>query len=424
MKQLSYAIICCLSVCLLSLPSISSQAENSLQINTNQDGTEQHIGFRFTEKGRSVKIPIKTYHNLILIPVRINNSMEMNFILDTGVKTTIFTEPLLAEFLSLGSTRKINIIGLGEGDAIQASVASNLSISLPEGIEGKGMSIVILPENTISFSSMFGQPVYGIIGYEIFKHFVIEIDYYNSYIRLYKPNKYKVKKGTIIPIQIEHTKPYIETTVIAENGTEKTRLLIDTGASQAISLWHEDVGVPLKTIDAFLGQGLSGNIFGRLGRIKGFQIGEFHFENVVAAYPEASSLNMIRDPSEWQGNLGAAILKRFSVTFDYSNSRIILRKNANYNKPFTYNISGIELLVNGPGYKEYEVTHIRKGSPAEKAGLMVGDLLLAVNSFKTYNSNIGEIYSRLNRKAGKKVYMKFMRKGEVFKKCMHIKEQL
>ncbi|MGB1240962.1 MAG: aspartyl protease family protein [Chitinophagales bacterium] len=424
MKRLSYTTLYCLSVCLLSLFSIPSQAENALQINTSQDGTEQHIGFRFTEKGRSVKIPIKTYHNLILIPVRINNSMEMNFILDTGVKTTIFTEPLLANLLSLSSTRKINIIGLGEGNPIQASVASNLNISLPQGIEGKGMSIVILPENTISFSSMFGQPVYGIIGYEIFKHFVIEIDYYNSYIRLYKPNKYKVKKGTIIPIQIKHTKPYIETTVIAENGIEKTNLLIDTGASQAVSLWHGDIDLPLKTIDAFLGQGLSGNIFGRLGRIKGFQIGEFHFKNVVAAYPEASSLNMRNEVVDWEGNLGAAILKRFSVTFDYPNSRIVLRKNADYKKPFTYNISGIELLVKGPDYKEYEVVHIRTGSPAEKAGLEVGDLLLAVNNFTTYDSDIGEIYSRLNRKAGRKISLKFKRNGLILKKKMQLKEQL
>lgn len=420
MRELRYLLIFIFVFFSLKDANGYCQAQNAF----NQDDEAQQIGFRFTSNAKSVKIPIETYHNLILVPLRINNSMEMNFILDTGVKTTIFTEPLLANFLSFGKTRKIKVIGLGEGKAIEAEVASNLNISLPSGIEGKGLNMVVLPENTISFSSMFGKPVYGIIGYEVFKHFVIEINYFNNFIRLYKPNKYKPKKGTIIPIQIERTKPYIETTVVAENGTEKTRLLIDTGASQAVSLWHERVDMPTKTIGAFLGQGLSGNIFGRLGRIKGFQVGDFYFENVVAAYPEAESLKMIEAPGEWQGNLGAAILKRFSVTFDYPNNRIILRKNANFKKPFTYNISGIELVATGPFYQAYEVSHIREDSPAHEAGLQKGDILLSVSNFKTEEYDIGEIYNRLNRKPGKKVCLRLKRNGEIMKKCMKIREQL
>ncbi len=420
MRELRYTLIFIFIFFSLKDANGYCYAQNTL----NNDGNTQQIGFRFTKKAKSVKIPIETYHNLILVPLRINNSVEMNFILDTGVKTTIFTEPLLADFLSLGKTRKIKVIGLGEGNAIEAEVASNLNISLPSGIEGKGLNMVILPENSISFSSMFGKPVYGIIGYEVFKHFVIEIDYLNSFIRLHKPNKYKPKKGTIIPIQIERTKPYIETTVVAENGTEKTRLLIDTGASQAVSLWHGGVDMPTKTIGAFLGQGLSGNIFGRLGRIKGFQVGEFYFENVVAAYPEAESLKMVGKPGDWQGNLGAAILKRFSVTFDYPSNRIILRKNANFKKPFTYNISGIELVARGPSYQAYEVSHIRENSPAEEAGLKKGDMLLSVSNIKTEESDIGEIYNRLNRKPGKKVCIRLKRNGEIMKRCMKIREQL
>lgn len=421
MKKSRYSIFCLIFGVLFTYFNERSIAQTS----SKKGNKEQHIGFRFTKKGNSVKIPIKTYHNLILIPIRINNSMEMNFILDTGVKTTIFTEPMLVDFLSLGKTRTIKIIGLGEGAALDAKVASGLKITLPEGVEGDGMSMVILPENTISFSSMFGQHVYGIIGYEMFKQFVIEIDYYNSYIRLHKPDKYKPQKSaTILPIQIEKTKPYVETTVVAENGTEKTRLLIDTGASQAVSLWHENVTMPVKTIDAYLGQGLSGDIFGRLGRIKGFKLGDFYFENVVAAYPEEESLKMVKDPSNWEGNLGAAILKRFSVTFDYPQSRIILRKNGNYKKPFTYNISGIELIAQGENYKEYWINHVREHSPASEAGLKVGDILLSVNNFTTLDSDIGEIYARLNRKPGKKVCMKILRNGEVSKICMRLIEQL
>ncbi|MEL7062658.1 MAG: hypothetical protein AAFP00_02910, partial [Bacteroidota bacterium] len=60
-------------------------------------------GFVLKDGARSVSIPVEIQNNVILLPVRINGSFEMNFILDTGVKTTIFTEPIVLSWLEIDS---------------------------------------------------------------------------------------------------------------------------------------------------------------------------------------------------------------------------------------------------------------------------------------------------------------------------------
>ena len=140
------------------------------------------LGFTFTYDTKSVRIPVEIQHNIILIPLRINGSFEMNFILDTGVRTTMLTETMVAGFLNLDTLSTVKVRGLGEGDPIEAALARNVSISLP-GVEGSGINLIVLPEGVISYSGLFGKPVYGIIGYEIFRQFVVEINYTQKFVK-------------------------------------------------------------------------------------------------------------------------------------------------------------------------------------------------------------------------------------------------
>lgn len=384
----------------------------------------QEFGFHFTRKTSSVKIPIEVYHNLILVPIRINDSFEMNFILDTGVKTTILTEMAIARFLSLQHVRDIQVRGLGVGENIDAYAASGLTIKLP-GVEGKNMGLIILPPNILNFSELFGQPVYGIIGYDLFQYFTIEINYEQEYIRLYDPAKYKVRgrKNVEIPLEMKRFKPFIKTGWANKDTTQKGKnatMLLDTGASQAVSFFYKDIDIPKLTIDTYLGLGLNGDIYGKLGKVSGFSIDKFRFDGVVAAYPDEASLNFLSEGNSWHGSIGGEILKRFNVVFDYPHKRLILKKNADYNKPFTYNSSGVELIAIGDQYEQLKVNFIRPGSPADKAGLKEGDILLTLNGTSTNTMDIGQIYRNLNRKPGKKVCINLRRGGEKLKKCFRI----
>ena len=52
---------------------------------------------------KAVKIPVEIFNNLILVQVRINNSFPLYFIVDTGVKTTLMTEPVILNFIKIST---------------------------------------------------------------------------------------------------------------------------------------------------------------------------------------------------------------------------------------------------------------------------------------------------------------------------------
>jgi C-terminal processing protease CtpA/Prc len=138
------------------------------------------------------------------------------------------------------------------------------------------------------------------------------------------------------------------------------------------------------------------------------------------------------------GSLGGEVLKRFHLVFDYSKKQLVLSKNRNFNDPFQYNLSGIDLQHNGLRYvaeriadangiinqkderfgnvqilmenrtrlslaPEIIVSGIRAGSPAENAGLKEGDVILAVNGQRIHTYKLQQILQMLNERKGKKV---------------------
>ena len=165
------------------------------------------------------------------------------------------------------------------------------------------------------------------------------------------------------------------------------------------------------------------------------------------SYPDSISIAPTLENKERNGSLGAEILKRFHVIFDYKNQRITLKKNNKYfGSPFLYNKSGIELIYGGEmlikekrttsNYSEvdkdkinsslfqiiysyglsykpsYQISFIREGSPAKLAGLLVGDILLEINGIPYYEKEMNEIITIMSQKENKKIKLLIDRDGK------------
>lgn len=378
-------------------------------------------GFTFINpKAKSVRIPIEIQHNVVLIPLKVNGSFEMTFILDTGVKTTILTESVLKAFLGFDSLQPVRLRGLGEGDYIDGLLAKDVSMRLP-GVTGSGINMILLPDDLISYSAMFGRSVHGIIGYEIFGQFIVEINYQQKYLILHDPFSYKPPRNTrryeTLPINIKRFKPYVTATMDDGHGNVIERdWLIDTGASHSISLYDPDLPIPNPSIDAFLGMGLSGNVYGKIGRVSSFQMGIFEFNEIIAGFPNASALYLPEeDLHTWYGNIGSEVISRFNVVFDYYHGKLILRKNAAYKDPFYYNISGLEIMTKGAKFDDFIVSYVRPNSPAEKAGIKIDDEIVSLNGIAVTGLGISDIYQSLRRRVGKRVNLRIRRGDEVVK---------
>lgn len=387
----------------------------------------QHkIGFTLPKGVNRVDVPFEEYSNLIVIPITINNYVTLKFILDTGAESAILTEKLFADILNLHYVRTISMRGPGLIDSLHAQVATGIQMSLPGGINADGLNMLVLTEDYLELTKNLGEEIYGIIGYDLFHRFVINIDYDRHVLHIFRPDKFKPRRwDKKIPIVINGPKPYVTMNIIQNQKKEDTvKLMIDTGASHSLLLdvrHMDDVSLPDKLISTRLGQGLGGEIPGFMGRLTQCTISEFIFEDLLVSIPiEGAYIKAIKRGSR-HGTLGGDLLTRFNVTFDYPNNMLYLRKGSRFQKPFEFNMSGLTVTAEGDQLDSMQIDKIRPNTPGEKAGLQEGDYILKINGKNLKNNSLSDIHMLLRRRDGMKIRMIILRKEKKMKKTFHLK---
>ena len=112
-------------------------------------------------------------------------------------------------------------------------------------------------------------------------------------------------------------------------------------------------------------------------RVTGLDLGPFHLIAPVAAVPH-DTLGALANP-EVAGFIGAGILSRFTVDWNYQHETVTLIPNHRYADPFEADASGLRLVAEEPIWKMIRVSAISPGGPGAEAGLEVGDLLQSVD---------------------------------------------
>lgn len=385
-----------------------------------RQGMSQQVGFDFPPDVHKVFIPFERYNNLIVIPVTINHSLTLKFILDTGVQYPILTEKVFGDYLGLDYSRNITIQGPGVQDSIKARIAQQVSISLPGGIEsGVNQALLVLEEDYLELKNNLGTDVFGVIGYDIFSRFIVEINYDDSYIVLHEPKKYRPKGAyKKVPLRVVNTKPYIEVTIMKnENEGRRMHLMVDSGASHAVLVDNPEDNslIPEQNITSVIGRGLGGNINGYLGRMTSIKIGKFEFEEPIATFPVEGDYGDAIKRGSRNGTIGGELLSRFNVVFDYFSSNLYLKKGSLYNKGFEHDMSGMNIIAYGKDLKELKVSAVRVDSPAFQAGIRQGDRIETINGYSLESLRFSDFSTLLRMKPGKKIVVKYVRDGEVQK---------
>jgi hypothetical protein len=390
----------------------------------------QGLGFSLAEGRTKVQIPIETYNNLVVVPVVLNGQLPLKFILDTGVRTAILTQKTFTDILNLSYSRKYTIAGPGGVKLVDAYVTNNVSLELP-GVSGRGHAMLVLEEDYLELRNYLGTDVHGILGYELFSRFIVQIDYEKKMLTLMAPERFHPgKKYHPVPITIEDTKPYVLTPLILSDGTIiRAKLLVDSGASHGLMLEPSSdtrITVPPHTVSSIIGRGLGGEITGKVGRIGSLHIGPFELDNAIANFPDPNSYfdSLKIGRTSRNGAIGGEVLSRFTIIFDFPNELLYLKKNPSFRKKFHYNLSGLTIKAKGSRLNVFEITEVRGQSAADVAGVKAGDIILSVNGIPSSTLDLNVVNGFFNYKPGKRVLLSLDRNGEKIRKEFRLEDQI
>jgi len=340
-------------------------------------------------------IPFEMVGSYVVIRVRINDSSPLNLILDSGIRNTIITELQEGDQISLNYSDVKDLMGLGGGMRLEA-YSSNYNTLKIGKLKMEPRTVFVLKEDIFNLSKHTGTKINGLIGVDIFHDYIVEVNYSNRRVNFYNQNSFFAPKGyDMLPLSIEAQKMFVNLSVLeADSARRNVKMLIDTGAE--LNAWFqtfktESVHIPQNFIRGTIGQGLNGEIKGKIGRIPQICFGAHCLLNPVVSFPDSSSIADIVGNSERDGTIGSQLLNRFNYIIDYGQKAFYFKPNGNFRNKFNYNIAGIEVTQMFPFLPQAEVWMVWEGSPAAKAGVLVGDQVLEVNGKKSFELNINEI---------------------------------
>ena len=331
--------------------------------------------------------------NGFYIQAKINDSVEGNFLFDTGAGNLSFDQTFYNT-----SFRRFGFSGFRYGEVRVGGVGTGGAQIVPrilDTLDFKFGSYIFRTTNVYIANRKPAQGDFydGLIGQQYFSEnkFVMEVSYVDEYMILHNDinsvdlsgyTKTDMKKQNrvggfhfFVPIKIR-----VNDTLIIEDD-----FLFDTGAGGAIHIsttTAEKYNLPTLNIDknrsVLYPAGFSGRTTMVDFKANSVEIGGHKLDDVRLLYSEDQSGSMTRPG----GLLGNRILQNFDMIIDFGDApALYLKPNRNFGVPFE-DISayrGFNYADRSQTLKGWVVRVLFDDSPAEKSGMQFGDKIISAN---------------------------------------------
>jgi predicted aspartyl protease len=354
--------------------------------------------------------------NKVYIPVRVNGAGPYWFLLDTGSVSNV-VDSETAKSLGIAVNEPFETRGAGE-KSLAGGVGSHVSLEIA-GLELGQPRIDVLPINA-AISAAEGRAVNGLLGYQFFEHFVVQIDYVRRQLQISPPASFHYTgAGEPIPLEIVRGNILVSASFTMPDGKRRPgKFLVDTGWRSALTFnapfaasQHLAAMAP-KTVDAVTGMGIGGPTVDTMARIPSLKLGRYTIENFVGNFSHAKS--GVLSQTDFAGIIGAEILRRFTVVFDYPHQRMILDPNSTSTAPYEFDMSGLFITASGEPSKEFTVYSVIENSPAGQAGLRVGDIIQAIDERPASSFTLEQVRQLLRESNGQEHSVTVRRNGNDF----------
>jgi len=329
---------------------------------------------------------------------------SLNFVLDTGsggisldstscVRLRLHPEPSDKTILGIAGIREVKFL-------------YNQTLHLP-GLTVDSLNFHVSDYDILS--SVYGEKIDGIIGYSFLSRYIVAINYDSLRVSVYSQGSFRYPRSAY------QLRPVIPSLPIIYAETEDARkvfarFFFDTGAGLCALFSNDFISDSSqlnrkKKFYLTQAQGLGGKATMRLTVMNELRLGPFRFHK-VPVYLFDDLYNVTSYPNLC-GLIGNDILRRFNVILNYDRRVFCLTPNSHYRDQFDYSYTGMSIYKEG---NVIRIGDIMEDSPAEKAGLKVDDVIMAINN--SFNGNI-QAYKNLLQNAGDKLKVIVSRNGQL-----------
>ena len=371
-------------------------------------------------------VPFEFINDFIVIDMILNEQILLKFILDTGSEASIITQPEIIDMLGIPRGKVVKLYGADRKTILNAQILPIVQLKA-SNLNFENIPILLLQDNYFNTSTDIGVQIHGILGADILRRFIIEINPIDQTITFHKklPNKQRLKKYTRINSDYDRGR-FFTNIQINQNGKVKNeRFLIDSGSNEAI-VYHldtiRDAQLATNLVPTAISQGLGGEIKGYTGFANSIELENLLIRNIPIQYQVLSygdSLTSFRS-----GILGIPVLKQFNILMDYARGEVYLKKNKLFGSNIERDKSGISLIASGPSLNDFIITNVFPGSPAYHAGLKKDDRIISVKGVNNKLLGLSDINKKFKRKNGRRMRLKVKRGAETISVSFRLDDYL
>ncbi len=171
-----------------------------------------------------------------------------------------------------------------------------------------------------------GRPMPVILGKEVFHALVVDVDYPNSRIRFHDPANFRYD-GTGHRLDLIAGEEGHKNLLVSMEGGEPVAVGLDTGQGNTLSVFgqlaQERGFLTGRPLSESKGGGVGGTTISKTATLSSVTIAGYELKDVPVTIHQENVKGAF-DTKRLAGNLGAGILNRFRVLFDYEHDALWL----------------------------------------------------------------------------------------------------
>lgn len=328
-----------------------------------------------------ITVPLQTFSHRPFVQVVLDGHPAL-FLLDTSIAQTSVDATTLADANRQASAQSLQIGGL------------------------RFLHVPAVHNDVRAYSETYlGAGADGVIGADLFARFPVALDYKNGSVSIFRASKAAIAarpaQSTVVSLTMLAGVP---TVPVSLGGQPAGLFGIDTGSGVDFEVRASIITSKHIALDGTLPElqeaRVSGAMHGETARARAAAIGLLQVAAPLIAMPDERQRWL---PAGINGMLGARLFEKMTLTVDVPGQNLVI-SSIQSSQPSIYDRSGAWLVSHSGTIFVHDVL---PGSPADRAGLSIGDQVIKVNTVAV--SSLDLVRQALLQPAGTHVTISYKR---------------